>query len=208
MLLISGVIIIVSTAMNLIPNKQYYSKITKLSAPQLTPREFTFFDDVLDEGDKVQVHIESSRYITQINAEMTKASKEYYNLTIYIKDSQNTTLRQEKYSSEVLEEEHAWGTARHIPDSYVMDIFFQVPEFGKYKAYVVYEAWVLEQNYYSFDNRGPWYLKDVTGSIETTLWSDIESQKSTPNSTFLFSGLIFLLVGVASIPLSFVKRFR
>jgi hypothetical protein len=198
-LLISGISLIGITATGLIPNKQYHSNSIKLSALQLTPTEYTFFNAIFDEKDSIHIHIYTWVVLADTSLDMMWTTHKSSNISLYFRDSENVTLRQE----EIYTKSHP---ITHDGDVYELDIFFQAQKYDKYTMSVTYVAWWERTEYESGNPMRFWNLPSTP--IETWLYSDIEVQKASPNFTYIISGVVVLSIGVVLIPVSFVKKLR
>lgn len=188
-LLVSGIIIIAAAATNFIPNKQHDSNAINRYIRPLTPTNHTFFQGILDEGDKVHIHIRRTYICGDISISTGLLEMDHFNLSIYVKDSQNAILIHQEYSSYSLE---------HDLQNYNIDVFFKVPRYSEYNMSANYITWWEE-------NGG---LSDSLSFITRWVEFDTEIQKVTPNFTYMILGVVVLSVGCVLIPISFVKKFR
>jgi hypothetical protein len=208
-LLLSGISVVFLTLTNVIPNKEHryvnwfdpYTLAHITETVQLQPKECLLFEGVFDSGDKVQLNIRIVRGVPSGDLATGTEKTKLFNLTLDIKNSENTVLRHSEYDYQYLQD-LPWDSF------YPIDIFFEVPEYDTYSIFVEHTSWMgIRPMRPSYEPQEEWSFYDIgTSPIGLPLKADFEIQKSTPSLTFMVLGLVLLSAGVVLTSISFLKK--
>ena len=197
LLLIIGIGVVALSASNTIPNVEHFLvdwwnlSNPVLEAIQLQTREYLLFEHVFDHGEKVHVDIRGPGPSHNADDYTRLEWEQKFTLDVYVKNSENTTLKHESYAS-----------PRAFLQEYSMDILFETPEHGTYRIYVVYKTWLESHDV----DQEEWSFANWTGLIDAYLKADIDVQKTTANLILVIGGISILTIGVGFISMSIIRR--